>query len=231
MAAVADNYEQLRERMAAAAQRAGRSPDSVRMMAVTKSQSRERVAEAYEAGIRLFGENRIGEAEEKYADFHDDIDLHMIGHLQRNKAARAVGLVSCVESIDKVETARILDRLCASREIALEIMLEVNTSGEETKSGYTDRNALLRDLEAIAGLPHISVTGLMTIAPFVDDSKAVRAAFRSLSALREEITRRYPAISMSELSMGMSGDFETAIEEGSTLVRIGTALFGHRESA
>lgn len=231
MGEVADNYEQIQDRVAAAALRAGRSPDLIRIMAVTKTQSRARIAEAYEAGIRLYGENRIGEAEEKYRDFHQDVELHMIGHLQRNKASLAVGLVSCVQSVDKIETARVLDRLCASRESVIEVMLEVNTSGEATKSGYTEREAVLRDLDVIVGLKNIKVTGLMTIAPFVDDLAAVRASFRALFTLREEITRRFPNISLRELSMGMSGDFEIAVEEGSTLVRIGTALFGRREAA
>jgi PLP dependent protein len=230
MGEVAENFERIRERVEAAAHRSGRSPDSIRIMAVTKNQPRERVVEAYEAGIRLFGENRIGEAEEKYTGFHHDAELHMIGHLQRNKASRVVGLVRCVESIDKIETARAIDRRCRSERATLEIMIEVNTSGEASKSGYTDRDQMIRDLEEMTSLRGLKIVGLMTIAPFIDDPMAVRAAFASLRAERDRLADRFPMIELRELSMGMTGDFEIAIEEGSTLVRIGTALFGRRDA-
>lgn len=229
MAAVRDNIDALKERVRTAAERSGRTPDAVRVMAVTKTQPRELVEQAYEAGIRLFGENRIGEAQEKYAGFHDDAELHMIGHLQRNKVKQALGLVACVQSVDKVETAAALERRCAATSRELDILLEMNTSGEGSKEGFRSEEELYGALEEILPMGHLHLRGLMTVAAFTDEEALLRRSFRSLAELRESVQRRFSLASFSELSMGMSHDFEIAVEEGATLIRVGSLLFGARQ--
>lgn len=231
MGRIEDNLAAVHERMRHAAERTGRGPEAVRLMVVTKTQSVERIEEAYRAGARLFGENRIGEAAEKYTGFHEDAELHMIGHLQRNKVNRAVGLVRCVQSIDKSDTAAAIESRCAALDATMDLLLEVNTSGEGSKSGFRDEGELLHALEAIQGMGHLRPRGLMTIATMTDDAAEVRRCFRRLARLREEIVRRFELRSFDELSMGMTSDFEIAIEEGATLVRVGTAIFGHRGAA
>jgi PLP dependent protein len=219
---------EVRARMAAAAQRAGREISTIRLMAVTKTMPRSVVDDARAEGLVLFGENRVQEAEEKFVDIAGEVELHLIGHLQRNKARPASGLFSCVQSIDKVETAAALDARCADRGIALDILLELNTSGEASKSGFRTRGELLEALEAVGRLASLRVRGLMTVGPLGGDEKAVRGSFAALRTLFEEIRAGGGLSAFDTLSMGMSGDFETAIEEGSTLVRVGTALFGAR---
>ncbi len=227
---IAENLSKIVERIEAAAQRAGRRAGEVRLMVVTKTQPRDLVGEAYSAGARLFGENRIGEAEEKYRGFHDDAELHMIGHLQRNKAGRAAALVRCVQSIDKTETAAALEKHCSSAGRSLDLLLEVNTSGEASKEGFHSDEELFTSLEEILAMEHLRPRGLMTVAALTDDKKEIRRCFRRLVALREAVRSRYRLEGFDELSMGMTSDFEIAIEEGSTLVRVGTAVFGPRPS-
>jgi PLP dependent protein len=218
----------VRERMARAARRAGREADSVSLMAVTKGLPRSVVDEARAAGLTLFGENRVQEAEQKYVDLLGTVDLHLIGHLQRNKVRPASGLFSCVQSIDKVETAAALDARCADRGIVMDILLELNTSGEAAKSGFLSREALLEGLDAIGRLAQLRVRGLMTVGPLSDDEQRVRGSFAALRTLFLEIKAGGGLSAFDTLSMGMSGDFDMAIEEGSTLIRVGTALFGAR---
>lgn len=218
---------EVRARIGAAARKSGRDPSSVRLMAVTKGFPREVVVEAHSLGLSLFGENRVQEAEEKYLEPPGPLELHLIGHLQRNKARAASGLFACVQSVDKVETAVALDVRCEERGRVMEILLELNTSGEASKSGFHSRDDLLLGLEAISRLAHLRVRGLMTVGPMTEDEGAVRSAFSSLRSLFDELRAR-GLDGLDTLSMGMSGDFEIAIEEGSTLVRIGTALFGKR---
>jgi len=227
-AKIAANIEHVRRRIDGACRRAGRLPESVRLMAVTKTQPVEMVEAGYRAGLRLFGENRILEAEEKFRGFHGDCELHMIGHLQRNKARLAAELVACVQSIDKVETARALDARLGGLGRRMAIFLELNTSGEETKSGFARPAELLHAIPEIASLETLDIRGLMTIAPFTQDETAIRRSFRTLASLFEELKAAHPELPLTELSMGMSGDFEIAIEEGATIVRVGTALFGER---
>jgi pyridoxal phosphate enzyme (YggS family) len=229
VATLSSSLEWVRARIESAARRAGRNPSDVRLMAVTKGFSQESVREALAAGLSLFGENRVQEAEQKYLDLPGGFELHLIGHLQRNKARAACGLFSCVQSIDKVETAAALEARCAERGTTMEVLLELNTSGEPTKSGFHSREELLAALETVGTLAHVKVRGLMTVGPLSDDVQRVRSAFAALRALFEEIRSGGGFAQFDTLSMGMSGDFETAIEEGATLVRIGTALFGHRE--
>lgn len=228
---IVERVLQIRERIEAAARRAGRSPSEVRLMAVTKTQPREVVEAALRAGLRLFGENRIVEAEEKFRGLSGGFELHMIGHLQRNKAKTAADLVACVQSIDKTETARALEARLAPQGRRMAILLELNSSGEASKSGFATADALLAAADEIAELPSLDIRGLMTVGPLTDDEGAVRRSFRSLATLSSRLKALRPDLPLAELSMGMSGDFEIAIEEGATLVRIGTALFGARGRA
>jgi pyridoxal phosphate enzyme (YggS family) len=225
---LADRIASIRERIAASALRAGRDPAAVRMMAVTKSFPRSTVEEALAAGLTLFGENRVAEAAAKYAGFANACELHLIGHLQRNKAAAAAGLFGCVQSIDKPETAEALARYCEALGRSMDVLIEYNTSGEASKSGVTDRGGLNVCLDSVRALPALRLRGLMTVGPIGDDTFAVRRAFGLLRRLFEEVRAERKPEAFDTLSMGMSGDFEAAVEEGATLVRLGTALFGAR---
>ncbi len=221
--------------------RSGRQDDNLRLMGVTKTRSYAAVEEAYQAGIRLFGENRVQEAQEKYTRLPAEGELHLIGHLQRNKARTVPGLFSAVQSVDSTRTARALDEAvsrarqeqlegqeAATPGAPLDIFLEVNTSGESSKFGYRSLDALLRDTEEIAGMSHLRIAGLMTIAPFTSDEGVVRKSFAELRKSFETVRSSFPDLPLTELSMGMSNDFEIAVEEGSTLLRLGTILFGSR---
>jgi hypothetical protein len=227
---MAGNIEKVRAAVARASERCGRGPQSVAIMAVTKTFPLETVRCACAAGLRLFGENRVQEAEGKYfpAAGLPALSLHLIGHLQRNKARKAAELFQAVQSIDKLETAQALEAACAAAGRSIEILLEMNTSGEETKFGFAGEEALLAAVEPILGLPHLRLRGLMTVGPLSEDRERVRAAFRRLARLFDLLRGRYAAQGLEVLSMGMSGDYEMAVEEGSTLVRLGTALFGPR---
>ena len=230
MGQVRKNLEEVQERIEKAADRSGRRADEIRLMAVTKVKPRDMVEEAYQAGIRLFGENRVQEAEEKYRGFHGDAELHLIGHLQTNKVKKIVGLASCVQSIDKLKTAREIEK--RFEEVGpLDVYLEFNTSGEESKSGYLSKERMFEDIDAMLDMENLQIRGLMTIGPLTDDDAEIRRAFSFLRELFEETKGRYPQIPLEELSMGMTSDYEAAIEEGSTMVRIGSALFGAREYA
>jgi len=217
-----------RQRIAAAALRAGRDPGVVRLMAVTKTVPRSVVEDALAVGLSLFGENRVHEALDKYAGLADRCELHLIGHLQRNKAGPAAGLFACVQSIDKAETAVALAGRLEALGRRMDVLLEFNTSGEASKSGAADRDALLACLDAVQSLPALRVRGLMTVGPLGGDPAGARRAFRLLGTLFEEVRSTRALEGFDTLSMGMSGDFETAVEEGSTLVRLGTVLFGSR---
>lgn len=225
---ISRRVEQVREQIEQAALRSGRTAAQIRLMAVTKLQPAEAVAAAADAGITLFGENRVQEAAGKYASLDPGLDLHLIGHLQRNKAKTAAGLFTCVQSIDRLDTAQALNRGAADRGRVIDILLEVNTSAEESKSGYRSGEGLFADLDRLSELTSLRLRGLMTIAPFTSEAAPVRRAFAELRALFERVAQRTGSDAFDTLSMGMSGDFVAAIEEGSTLVRIGTAIFGER---
>lgn len=228
MNTIKQNLDSIHEHIEAACHKVGRNPSEVRLMAVTKTRSREEVEAAYAAGHRLFGENRVQEAVEKYAGFHPDADLHLIGHLQSNKAKHVPGLFSCVQSIDKLKTAKELDKRCADAGISADILLEYNTSGEDAKSGFRSEDYFFAALEGILALQNLTIKGLMTIGPFTAEEKPIRESFAFLRDLYRRAAEAYPELKMDTLSMGMSGDFDYAIEEGATLVRIGTAVFGPR---
>lgn len=198
-------------------------------MAVTKTRPFEDVLCAYASGIRLFGENRVQEAVEKYAgDLPPDMELHMIGHLQSNKAKQIVPLVSCVQSIDKTRTAAELDRRAAEAGKLLELFLEFNTSGEHSKSGFSRYEDMSDALGEILTMKRLRVRGLMTIGPYGGTEKENREAFSTLREHLGRLNKEYPQALLTELSMGMSGDFREAVAEGATMVRIGTTLFGER---
>jgi pyridoxal phosphate enzyme (YggS family) len=218
----------VQERIRAAALKAGRAPSAVRLMAVTKGFPRSAVDAALAEGLTLFGENRVQEAEQKFIGNQGPLELHLIGHLQRNKARAASGLFSCVQSIDKEETAAALDARCAERGRTMDILLELNTSGESAKSGFLSPAGLLAALPSIAEMTHLRVRGLMTVGPLGNNEGRIRSSFASLRELFETIAAGGSLQKFDTLSMGMSGDFELAIEEGATLVRVGTALFGER---
>jgi PLP dependent protein len=226
---VAESLSEVRAKADAAARKSGRDPLEVRIMAVTKGFPREMVAETMAAGMTLFGENRVQEAEAKFADLAGQCELHLIGHLQTNKARAAAGLFACVQSIDSLHTAAALHARCTERDRSIDVLLELNTSGEEAKSGFRGRDELLSCLEAMGSLTRLRPRGLMTVGPLTDDPGKIRASFSQLRRLYEETRGISPAF--DTISMGMSSDFELAIEEGSTLVRVGTALFGPREKA
>lgn len=216
------------EKIEKAAERVGRSPGEIRLMAVSKTKPLRLIEDAYNAGQRLFGENRVQEAYDKFLNFHGDAELHIIGHLQSNKARKAAEIASCVQSVDKFKTAAELEKRCAALEKQLDIYLEFNTSGEDSKSGYRSKDQLLEEIERIAALPHLKIRGLMTIGPLNGDDREIRKAFAVLRELFLDLRRRYPELPLEVLSMGMSSDYEIAVEEGSTMVRVGTALFGAR---
>ena len=231
---IARNLEKARADLARAAERCGRDPQSVAIMAVTKTVPLAEVQSACAAGLSLFGENRVQEAEAKYGAGLPrraglpPLSLHLIGHLQRNKARKAAELFKAVDSIDKVETAQALEAACAVSGRTLDILLEMNTSGESTKFGFAGEEALLAAVEPILGLPHLRLRGLMTVGPLAAETEAVRAAIRRLARQLERLRAGYPGLPLEVLSMGMSGDFQIAVEEGSTQVRLGTSLFGTR---
>ena len=229
---IAANISSIQERIAAAAHRAGRNPNEVALMAVTKTQPPERIHEAYAAGLRLFGENRIQEFAAKAGVLHalHAAEWHMIGHLQTNKSAKTAELFCAVDSLDSLKLAERLN--AAARAICkkLDVLIEINVGGESAKSGVALHSPELEELLIAAPrLDALAFRGLMTVPPFTDDPASARPYFRKLRELRDEIAvRKLPAMAMNELSMGMSHDFEVAIEEGSTCVRVGTAIFGQR---
>jgi PLP dependent protein len=239
MSQIAENIDGIRERIEAAARRCGRDPKCVALMAVSKTQPAEAIRAAYEAGQRLFGENRVREFQEKSAELAElrpsagEARFHLIGHLQSNKTNPAAELFDAVDSVDSLYVLERLNLTAQRVGKILPVLLEINIGGEEQKAGLPpDCTALNEILLAAPRLPAVQIRGLMTVPPYVEDSEKVRPYFKALRELRDQIAaRRLSGISMDELSMGMSHDFEVAIEEGSTCVRIGTAIFGARNYA
>ncbi len=224
------NVYEIREQIEAAAEAGGRSPHDIKLMGVSKYHPLEMMLEASQF-VDLLGENKVQEAQSKRLGWPADnkTPLHLIGHLQRNKARKALETFDVIESVDTLDLARVLDRILAESEAsAYPIFIEVNTSGELTKSGVEPEYAESLAENIAKYCPRLSVEGLMTIGPNTDDSASVRAAFVVLRGLAESV-RKNTGLKIPELSMGMSGDFKIAIEEGSTIVRVGTAIFGKRE--
>jgi pyridoxal phosphate enzyme (YggS family) len=232
---ISNNIADVRRRMAVAARRAGRDPAEISLMAVSKTQPAERIREAYAAGLRLFGENRVQEFAGKAGALGDlaDAEWRMIGHLQSNKAAKAVELFGGVDSVDSLRLAERLNAAAADLGKKIAVLIEINVGGETAKSGVAAESEELQELlQGVAGLEHLEFRGLMTVPPFTEDPQQARPYFRKLRELRDQIAGRgLPRIGMQVLSMGMSHDFEVAIEEGSTCVRVGTGIFGERAKA
>jgi hypothetical protein len=229
---ISANISSVQERITAAARRAGRNLDDVILMAVSKTQPPERIYEAYGAGLRTFGENRVQEFAGKAQALRDlnAAEWHMIGHLQTNKAAKTAELFRAVDSVDSVKLAEKLDAAARTLGRKLDVLIEINVGGEAAKTGVaSDSPALDELLIAAPRLEALVFRGLMTVPPFTRDPQGARPYFRKLRELRDRIAaRKLPALRMDQLSMGMSHDFEVAIEEGSTGVRVGTAIFGER---
>ena len=224
---ICEKIERVQERIANAARRAGRQADAIQLLAVTKTHPTPVVEEAIACGMTILGENRVQEAEAKYAGV-EGVELHLIGHLQRNKARSVPGLFSWVESIDSIATAEALSRRCVDAEWTCSVLLQYNCSGEQAKSGYSDFELMLEEAARVAALPSLELRGLMTIGPFIDDTEEIARDFSTTRKLFERLQAQQPDGRIDTLSMGMTGDFEIAIAEGSTEVRIGSALFGAR---
>lgn len=226
---IADNYRLIAERVSRTAVECGRDPGSVRIVAVSKTHPADAIAEAQTGGAIIFGENKVQEAKEKFPLLKGTFEFHLVGHLQSNKAKEAVRMFDLIHSIDSFSTAQKVDREAAAAGKKQRILVQVNTSGEDSKSGIHPDEAekLCGD---ISSLGNLSLEGLMTIGPLSDDEKRIRESFILLAGLRNSIETEL-GIKLPELSMGMSGDYEIAISEGATLVRIGSAIFGNRTYA
>ena len=230
---VKDNLEIIKNKISEAEKKSGRPSGSVKLMAVSKFHPIQAVEEAISCSQFLFGENRVQEASEKFPTLlekYSQLELHMIGQLQTNKVKKAVSIANCIQSVDRIDLIREIEKQCAKLERTIKILFEVHT-GEDSKSGFLTENELRNAVELCAKgeFPHIIPSGFMTMAPFTEDKNLVRKSFSTLRNISEKLSSEYKALPLKELSMGMSGDFEIAIEEGSTIVRVGTAIFGERD--
>ena len=230
VAILKDRILRIKDRISESARKSGRDPSDVILVAVTKTRTLDEILEAaYTGEISVFGENRVQEGEGKILSWPCDVDVkwHLIGHLQRNKARKAMELFKCIQSVDSIRLAELINRVSAERGIPMDVFLEINTSGEAGKFGILPMEAESVCLEIFEKYPFLKINGLMTIGPLSNDEKLVRSSFSLLRELKEKMETS-SGRRMSDLSMGMSGDYEWAIEEGSTMVRIGSALFGPR---
>lgn len=225
---ISRNLADILQRIRSAAEKAGRDPSSIRLVAVSKTRPAAEVVEAFRAGQTAFGENYVQELVAKLDQVQEEVQWHVIGHLQSNKVKYIAGRVALVHSVDRLSLAEEISRQWGRLDMICPVLIQVNISGESTKSGTTEAGALQLVREC-ALLPNIRVQGLMTMPPFFDDPEAARPCFAELRRLSRTIAATgIPNVEMRELSMGMSGDFEVAIQEGATLVRVGTAIFGER---
>lgn len=236
MVDIAANLKRVQRRIWEAAERAGRDPSEIALVAVSKLQDAEAILAAYDLGVRHFGENRVEEASDKIPGVNSKLaqrggippTWHMVGHLQSRKAKRAVELFDIIESVDSLRLAQEINKRCERK--VMHVMLEVNVSGEASKYGFHigkegEREEFFEAVEGILALPHLKVQGLMTMAPIVSDPEETRPIFRRLRELRDELRGRFPESDWPHLSMGMTDDYEVAVEEGATMVRIGRAIF------
>ncbi len=235
---VAENLTRVREQIENAARRAGRNPNEIKLVAVSKTFPLTSIVEAFRAGATDIGENRVEEAAEKIPQVKellgaDKLRWHLIGHLQRRKARDAIALFDVVQSVDTLRLAETMNRAATDQRKAVPILLQVNIGNDPHKFGFdlNARDAFLRDVEKITALPNVRAQGLMTIGPLVPSAQDARPFFRALRELRDELARRFPHARWDELSMGMTDDYAVAIEEGATIVRIGRAIFGQRTVA
>lgn len=225
---IRENLEEVRKNISEAISKSGREAEDVCLIAVSKTKPAELLLEAYEAGVRDFGENKVQELTDKYEKLPKDIRWHMIGHLQTNKVKYIVDKAFLIHSVDSVKLAKEISKEAVKKGLVCRILLEVNVADEDSKFGFSCED-VLASIEEIAGLEGIRVTGLMTVAPYVEDPEENRPVFRKLKQLSVDITRKnIDNVSMDILSMGMSGDYHVAIEEGAKYVRVGTSIFGER---
>lgn len=227
---IQENMEAVEHVIESSCGRAGRSRDEVTLIAVSKTKPLALLREAYDAGAREFGENKVQDLLDRIPEMPADVRWHMIGHLQRNKVKYIVGKVAMIHSVDSLRLAEEISRESLKRQVETDILIEVNVAGEESKFGVC-LSETVSLVEEIAKLPAVHIRGLMTIAPFVEDAEENRQIFRKLKQLSVDIERKnIDNVNMSALSMGMTGDYPVAIEEGATYVRVGTGIFGERES-
>lgn len=225
---ITENMEQVRKNIDEACRMAGRDPKEVTLIAVSKTKPVSMLKEAYDAGARCFGENKVQEIMDKHPQLPEDIQWHMIGHLQRNKVKYIVDKVSMIHSVDSLRLAQTIEQEAAKHNVCVPVLLEVNVAQEESKFGLK-MDEVLPLIETIADFPHIKVQGLMTIAPYVENAEDNRDFFRQLKKLSVDIeAKNINNVSMSVLSMGMTGDYQVAVQEGATMVRVGTGIFGER---
>ena len=227
---VKENLKEVEEKITAACERAGRDRNEVTLIAVSKTKPMEMIEEAYSAGKRDFGENKAQEMKEKHDALPDDIKWHFIGHLQTNKVKYIVDKVTLIHSVDSLRLAETISREAEKKGVTVPILIEVNIAGEETKFGLSSKEEVISLTEQIAALPNLSVKGLMTVAPPAKDPEENRPFFREIRQLSVDITNKnIDNVSMEILSMGMTNDYTVAIEEGATMVRVGTGIFGARD--
>ncbi|MCK4404002.1 MAG: YggS family pyridoxal phosphate-dependent enzyme [candidate division Zixibacteria bacterium] len=228
MSGIEQNIKDIRSRIEKAAQKSGRGADEVKLVVVTKTVEAERVNEAIRGGIETIGENRVQEAEAKFKQINENVEKHLVGHLQTNKAKKAVELFDLIQSVDSARIAEEISRRALQKGKVMDVLVEVNTSGEETKFGV-EPEQVSSLIETISKFEGIKIKGLMTIGLFSDNPEDTRPCFKKLNILFEEIKcANIPNVEMRYLSMGMTSDFEVAIEEGSNMVRVGTGIFGPR---
>lgn len=225
---LSENLNQVEQKIAESCKNSNRNREEVTLIAVSKTKPVEMLQEAYDLGVRVFGENKVQELSDKYEALPKDIHWHMIGHLQRNKVKYIIDKVDLIHSVDSVRLAETIEKEAAKKDIIVNILIEVNVAKEESKFGLMPEE-LDEFIDRIADFPHIRVKGLMTIAPFVENSESNRAVFRSLRKLSVDISNKnIDNVNVSVLSMGMTNDYQVAIEEGATMVRVGTGIFGER---
>lgn len=226
---IRENLAEVRSNIAKACEKVGREPSEVTLLAVSKTKPVEMIREAMAAGQRAFGENYVQEIEEKYAVLGDNADWHMIGHLQRNKVKYIIGKVSLIHSVDSLRLAEQIQKEAEKHSVTVRVLLEVNVANEESKWGFTP-DETVEAVKAVAAMPNVHVCGLMTSAPITEDAESNRVYFRQLRKLFDDIkAMNIENVDMHVLSMGMTGDYMVAVEEGSTLVRVGTGIFGARD--
>lgn len=225
---ILENLEEVNKRILCACEKAGRDPKEVTLIAVSKTKPASMIKEAYGAGVRDFGENKVQELCEKYKELPQDIKWHMIGHLQRNKVKQIIGKTVLIHSVDSLRLAEQIEEEAGKQDLIIDILLEINVAEEDSKFGFKLEEAESAILK-IATFPHVRIKGLMTIAPFVEKSEENRSVFKKLRQFYVDMqSKNIDNVNMSLLSMGMTGDYKVAIEEGATLVRVGTGIFGTR---
>ncbi len=226
---IAANLQTVRNNIEAACKRAGRNPEEVQLCAVSKRKPVQDMRAAMQAGQLLFGENYVQELRDKYEVLQDSCTFHMIGHLQRNKVKYLMGKVSLIHSVDSLELAEQIDKEAAKSGLVMDVLLEVNAAGEESKWGFAPEETM-EAARAVGSLPHVRVRGLMTSAPYTEDPESNRVYFHTMKRLQEQLAASgYDGVLADTLSMGMTGDYAVAVEEGATLVRVGTGIFGQRD--